>query len=104
MPKLISERGITSAIMQYGIGVFYMWGSEAPRWQKLQCFAKAYDRIVEKEASESQYWLELLEEAKIGDNGQRSWLVRECGELVAVFTAIGRTAKSRRVAKRQAKN
>ena len=60
--------------------------------------------IVEKEASESQYWLELLDEAKIGDSGQRSWLVRECGELVAVFTAIGRTAKSRRVAKRQVKN
>jgi four helix bundle protein len=57
--------------------------------------------IVEKEASESQYWLELFEEADIGDKDERGWLVRECGELLAIFTAMGRTAKSRRAAKRQ---
>ena len=38
-----------SAIKQYGIGCFYLWGSEAKRWQKLQCFARAYDQIIEKE-------------------------------------------------------
>lgn len=53
--------------------------------------------IVEKEASESQYWLELMEEAEIGDNVERAWLVCECGELLAIFTAMGRTAKSRRI-------
>jgi len=60
--------------------------------------------IVEKEASETQYWLELLNETNVGDKGKRSWLVRESGELVAVFTAIGKTAKSHRVSKRQVKN
>ena len=40
-----------SAIKQYGMGCFYLWGSEAKRWQKLQCLARAYDRIVEAEAS-----------------------------------------------------
>lgn len=49
--KFHAEPNEISAIMQYRIGVFYLWGSQAPRWQKLQCFAKAYDRIVEKEAS-----------------------------------------------------
>ena len=39
-----------SAIKQYGMGCFYLWGSEARRWQKLQCFARAYDRIVEAES------------------------------------------------------
>lgn len=52
--------------------------------------------IVEKEASESQYWLELLEEAKIGECDERQWLLRESGELVAIFTRIGKTAKARR--------
>ena len=40
-----------SAIKQYGIGCFYIWGSEATRWEKLQCFARAYERIVALDAS-----------------------------------------------------
>ena len=52
--------------------------------------------VVEKEASETQYWLELFEEANIGDPNERRWLLRESGELLAIFTASGRTAKSRR--------
>ena len=39
-----------SAIKQYEVGCFYLWGSQAPRWAKLQCFARAFDRIVEAEA------------------------------------------------------
>ena len=34
-----------AALKQYNIGCFYLWGSEAPDWQVLQCFARAYDRI-----------------------------------------------------------
>jgi len=52
--------------------------------------------IVEKEASECQYWLELCDEAKFGDVSQRAWLLRECGELLAIFTSSGRTAKAAR--------
>lgn len=40
-----------SAIKQYKIGCFYLWGSEAKRWEKLQCFARAYDRIIQAEAN-----------------------------------------------------
>lgn len=54
--------------------------------------------IVEKEASESQYWLEICDEAKLGEAHQRSWLLQECGELVAIFTSTGKTAKARRAA------
>lgn len=36
-----------SAIKQYSIGCFYLWGSEAKRWEKMQCFARAYERIIE---------------------------------------------------------
>jgi hypothetical protein len=38
-----------SAIKQYKIGCFYLWGSEAKRWQKMQCFARAYEKIVNAE-------------------------------------------------------
>jgi four helix bundle protein len=52
--------------------------------------------IVEKEASEWQYWLELCDEARFGDANQRAWLLQECGELLAIFTSLGRTAKAAR--------
>jgi four helix bundle protein len=50
--------------------------------------------IVEKEASETQYWLELLEESDISSATERQWLLRESGELIAIFTSIGKTAKN----------
>jgi len=51
--------------------------------------------IIEKEASETCYWLELCEEAGIGDAAERQWLLKESTELLAIFTRIGKTAKSR---------
>ncbi len=52
--------------------------------------------VVEKEASESQYWLELFDEANIGNIEERRWLLQESGELLAIFVASGRTAKANR--------
>lgn len=52
--------------------------------------------IVEKESAESQYWLELFDEADIGDPDERRWLLQEAGELLAIFTSIGKTSKARR--------
>ena len=52
--------------------------------------------IVEKEASETQYWLEICVEAKLGDPADCQWLLVESGELLAIFTSIGRSAKSKR--------
>ena len=49
--------------------------------------------VVEKEASETQYWMELCDEAGIGDEGDRRWLLQESGELLAIFTSSGKTAK-----------
>src|ERR1700755_2837075 len=43
--------------------------------------------IVEKEAAESQYWLQLCEEGKLGDSDRRRWLLQESGELLAIFTS-----------------
>jgi hypothetical protein len=40
-----------AAIKQYSMGCFYLWGSEAKRWEKLQCFARVWERIVAVEAS-----------------------------------------------------
>ncbi|MCG2767594.1 MAG: four helix bundle protein [Chloroflexota bacterium] len=41
--------------------------------------------VVEKEVAETQYWLELFEDACIGDSAERRWLLQECGELLAIL-------------------
>lgn len=50
--------------------------------------------LCEKEASETDYWLQLCRARSIGQAGLNEWLLREAGELLAIFTAIGRKAKS----------
>lgn len=50
---------------------------------------------MEKEASESQYWLELCEEAEIDRSDELKSLLCEAGELLAIFTSIGKTTKLR---------
>jgi four helix bundle protein len=52
--------------------------------------------ICEKEAAETEYWLELALEAKLIESGSTEELLREVRELLAIFVASGRTAKSRR--------
>jgi four helix bundle protein len=50
--------------------------------------------IVEEEADESIYWLELMEEAGLVDSKSTYTLKKEANELTAIFTAIGKTAKA----------
>jgi four helix bundle protein len=49
--------------------------------------------IVEQEADETLYWLELLEESEIISKSLMSNLIKESDELVAIFTTIGRKSK-----------
>ena len=51
--------------------------------------------VVEKECQESLYWLELCEESDLGDEGVRSQLLRECKELLEIFTSIDKSTKAR---------
>jgi four helix bundle protein len=49
--------------------------------------------IVQKEASETQYWVELLIESGIAKKSEAEELLRESSELLAIFTAIGKKLK-----------
>ena len=51
--------------------------------------------IAEKEASETLYWLELMLEAGIASKQEALRLMQEAKELLAIFTAAGRTSKGR---------
>ena len=52
--------------------------------------------IVEEEADESGYWIELLDESGLMRKERLSDLLKEANELTAIFTASGRTAKTNR--------
>ena len=51
--------------------------------------------IVEEEADETLYWLELLKEAQILKDSVLDAIMKECNELVAIFTSTGRSVKQR---------
>lgn len=51
--------------------------------------------IVEKEASETQYWLELFADSGTCNSPEHRALLQECGELLAIFTSAMKTCKSR---------
>jgi four helix bundle protein len=52
--------------------------------------------LVEKEAAETQYWLELCCETQSLNCDSLDQLQRETSELLAIFTSIGKTSKGRR--------
>jgi four helix bundle protein len=52
--------------------------------------------IVEEEADESVYWLELFVESGLMKLERLAPLIKEARELTAIFTSSGKTAKSNR--------
>ena len=51
-------------------------------------------QIVLREADETLYWLELLSESGMVPPEKLASLIDECGQLVAIFAASVKTAKS----------
>ena len=51
--------------------------------------------IVLKEASETDFWLELCTRVELGDSAQQAILGQEARELLAIFTTINRNARNR---------
>jgi len=50
--------------------------------------------IAEKEASETQYWLEICSDTHMGAEDSCETLLDEASELLAIFTSIGRSIRS----------
>jgi four helix bundle protein len=50
--------------------------------------------IIQKEAAETQYWLELLTESGLGTNESSPKLLQEAGELLAIFTSSGKRLRT----------
>ena len=53
-------------------------------------------KICESEASETQYWLDVIQEANLCSKNKIKDLYRECSELVAIFTSIANNLKNKK--------
>lgn len=49
--------------------------------------------IVEEEADESVFWLEMLKELKIAEGKELEWLINEANEILAIVIASIKTAR-----------
>ena len=52
--------------------------------------------ICTKEASETQYWLELITESELAHGEEVRRLHKECSELLALFNSIYQSCKEKR--------
>jgi four helix bundle protein len=52
--------------------------------------------VVEEEADETQFWLELIMKAGLLKEDLVNPILKEAKELTAIFTSAGKTAKSKR--------
>jgi len=48
---------------------------------------------VQKEAAETQYWLEILLDSGLAGSGNAQELLKESSELLAIFASIGKKLK-----------
>lgn len=53
--------------------------------------------LVEEEADECCYWLELIIEAEIANKEVVEPILKEANELTAIFTTTGKTAKANKL-------
>ncbi len=63
---------------------------EANRARSKADFRNKID-ICETEASETQYWLEMIIEVGWLSREDLNWEYEECSELLAIFTSIGKS-------------
>jgi len=55
--------------------------------------------VVEEECDETLFWIEMIGEAGLIENGKLIDLAKEANELTAIFVASGKTAKQKSTAK-----
>jgi four helix bundle protein len=91
LPKTEEGRVIKNQITKSGtsVGANYR---EANRSRSKADFKNRIS-ISESEASETAYWLEIIEELNWIDKKELDSILKEVNELLAIFTSIGKKLK-----------
>lgn len=91
LPKTPEAKVIGNQLMRAGTSVGANYRSACRARSKADFISKI--TIVEEEADESYYWLELLYESNLLKQDLFKILHKEGYELTAIFTSAGKTSK-----------
>ena len=86
LPNTTATRVVTSQLLRSATAVCANY-REANRAESKAYFVHKV-AIVLKEAAETEYWLQLCIATPLGPITSAQKLCTECGELIAIFTAI----------------
>lgn len=94
LPKTLEARVLAQQILRSGTSVAANYRAVCRARSRAEFIAKL--GTVVEEADETVFWLELLIESGISQEDRTVGLLREAKELLAIFSASRRTAKSSR--------
>ena len=94
LPNTSTARVIGNQLLRSGTSVGANYRAACRARSQAEFISKI--GVVEEEADESVYWLELLIEAAVLPPTKVQDLLDEANELTAIFAASGRTAKASR--------
>ena len=96
LPKTTTGRALASQIVRSGTSVAANYRAACRARSTADFIAKM--GVVEEEADETLFWLELLEESKLVSAAKLTAIKREADELIAITVASIKTARSNRAA------
>jgi four helix bundle protein len=96
LPKTTAGRALASQIVRSGTSVAANYRAACRARSTADFIAKM--GIVEEEADETLFWLELLEESRLVPAAKLTAIKREVDELIAIAVASIKTARRNRAA------
>jgi len=101
LPKTTVGRAIANQLMRAGTSVGANYRAACRSRSKAEFIARV--GVVEEEADESAYWLELIIESGLMKPTLVNALIQEANELVAIMAASRISASKSAIANRQSK-
>ena len=91
LPRRVSAEVAGRQVVRSGTGIGSNY-REANRAESRKDFIHKIG-IVEKEASETEFWFEVITRSRMAVDEEAKRLLTESRELLRIFTAIGRTTR-----------
>ena len=93
LPRTAAGETVARQLARAGTGVVGNYRSACRARSHAEFTARM--GIVADESDESELWIDVTEQRQWGETGRRNWLLKESGELRAIFCKAYDTAKSR---------
>ena len=99
LPQTIRGRAVASQLIRSGTSVAANYRAACRARSKPEFIAKL--GVVEEEADESAFWLELIIETDLLSDAKVKALLVEAGEIVAIMASSKKTAAKSQIANRK---